>query len=97
MTKQMKGFKRVLFITDEMLNFEIASDFPDVFAGTEKGLNGINSETKYRLQKYLSKRPRFCSNVDSCHFEHYQICTTKCLKFATKILLTPKRSELKGQ
>ena len=32
-----------------------------VFAVGRRGLNGINSETKYRLQKYLSKRPRFSS------------------------------------
>ena len=42
--------------------FGNSSGFPNhVFAVGRRGLNGINSETKYRLQKYLSKRPWFSS------------------------------------
>ena len=42
--------------------FRNSSGSPNhVFAVGRRGLNGINSETKYRLQKYLSKRPWFSS------------------------------------
>ena len=49
-------------ISDKKASLEIVLASPNhVFAVGRRGLNGINSETKYRLQKYLSRRPWFSS------------------------------------
>ena len=63
-----------LSILDKKTSLEIVLASPNhVFAVGRKGLNGINSETKYRLQKYLSGRPWFSSCKGIPEHKFYKI------------------------
>ena len=73
---EIVALKRVfcLSILDQKTSLEIVLASPNhVFAVGRRGLNGINSETKYRLQKYLSKRPWFSSCKGIQENKSYQI------------------------
>ena len=70
---EIVALKRVfcLSILDQKTSLEIVlASLNHVFAVGRRGLNGINSETKYRLQKYLSKRPSFpsCKGIQENKF-----------------------------